>query len=326
MLKKLLVLFFVVIILSSCGGNNSNDNVVQNNASNIANGQVVDKYKNFTYITMNGIYRYEKGFSNSEKILAEGFWGVHIVEDWLYTRSSETDNRGMYRVKLDGSGMEKLSDEVGSYINVDGNSLYYSVVGIINPSVALPVETNSLTIRYDGSREGIFKLDIKTKDIIRLAEDKAMYLSLDGDWIYYLNYSEEGRIYKISTNGKTREALGNEAARFMVTEGEWIYYIANTGDIKRIKKNSTEEETVLEANGMYHSINVSEDWIYIGVHRIPDGHLLLAYNIKTHEEKVLYEGYPQMINVIDSFVYFSSKNEYTQMNLENGEAVTVIFD
>ncbi len=328
MLKKLIVVCIILTVLTACRGNDNSNSLTQSNSSNIANGQVVTNYKGFNYMAIpgaDGIYRFEKDISKSEMILAGSFFGISIADDWIYTRSDETGNSGIYRVKLDGTALERLIDDHVGAINIDGIAIYYAVIGSISHG-GTEAKVNSQAIQNDEAKEGIYRLDLITKDITCLTDDKAMYLSLDEDWIYYLNYTEEGRIYKISADGKVREAIGHEAARFMVTEGEWIYYISNTGDIKRIKTDGTEEATILEANGIYHSINVSDDWLFIGVNSIPDGHCLMAYNINTTEEKLLYEGYTQMINVIDNFIYFSSKNEYIQMNLQSAEVVTVIFD
>ena len=326
MFKKLIVMMILLLVVG-CNSNTVSTKVSLSNSSNIVNGSSFFQYKGETYFVLpglDGIYKFNKDISNKKIVVKGNFIGVQIENDWIYTRCNETGREeGIYRIKTDGSIIEKISYEFGRYINVSEDFLYYSRVATINYGEASTNTINDSNLEPISSKEGIFKTNISTKENIRLTDDKAMYISIDGDWIYYLNYSDFGKIYKLKTDGTDKQAIADDLVKLMVTEGEWIYFINKAGSIKRVKKDGTFNEIILETTfgyildgARFESINMSNDCIYISTDSFRNGNTLLKYNLNTKEEIELYKGPAQMVNVIDDDLYFYSNRNFYQMKTD----------
>src|SRR5690606_18564397 len=95
-------------------------------------------------------------------------------------------------------------------------------------------------IRIDGQRVN----GQNTETVI--AHDQASSLTLYNDWLYYINHSDEGRIYRIRTDGTDKTKLSDEAAHHLTVSDGQIYFIK---DLKEKKKsnNKKEKEEVREA-------------------------------------------------------------------------------
>jgi len=165
--------------------------------------------------------------------------GVATIQgDWIYF-SNFADWKRLYKMKTDGSGLTKLSDEPFVFgINAVGDWLYY------------------YSLSYDDRRIRKMKID-GTEEIV-LGEDKVRGLAVRGDWIYYVNLSdkvkhgsyEHGTLYKMKTDGTQKTKLSPLGAQNFLVDADWIYYdgIDNTGNNKlwRVKTDGTEHQLLFD--------------------------------------------------------------------------------
>ena len=56
------------------------------------------------------------------------------------------------------------------------------------------------------------------------------HINVLGDWIYYVNNSDDLHIYKIKTDGTGRKKLSDTFADYMTVVGDYIYYSAVVSD------------------------------------------------------------------------------------------------
>lgn len=124
--------------------------------------------------------------------------------DWIYYRNGEDGNK-LYKVHINGSQRQKLTDDACYCIGVVGDFVYYS-----NES-----EDDALyRVRLDGSEREM------------LSSDKTFYINVVGDWIYYKNGSDGNCMYKIRTDGTARQKLTDHESWNINVIGNTIYYQA----------------------------------------------------------------------------------------------------
>lgn len=88
-------------------------------------------------------------------------------------------------------------------------------------------------------------------------------LSAVGDgWIYFRNYSEGGRLYRIKTDGTNDEKVSNDTVYSLNYYDGWIYY-CNSNDNNRIYKirPDRKERTIVSYDNTSNVI-VADNWIY----------------------------------------------------------------
>jgi hypothetical protein len=126
--------------------------------------------------------------------------------------------------------------------------------------------------------------------------------ALQGDWIYYSNENDSGKLYKINIDGTGKTKIFNDQVAFINVEGDWIYY-TDYSDHARLCKIKTDgtEKTNLSDFAMY--LNVIDDWIYYSYNGL--------YKIKTDGtgKTKLSSGLIADINVDDDWIYYCNAQE-----------------
>lgn len=180
---------------------------------------------------------------------------VVATDKWVYYYKNDT----LYRVKLDGTDREKISDKEITYYQIDGNWIYY-------------------IYETDNSQTYIAKMKLngeKAQRIAKAGEDEeyeALYVK--GGKIYYSvskvndNYDYEYSLYKMNKKGEKSEKVCkiDENIQHINMQEDGIYYTTTEDydnyEIKYIKYNGTDKQTIKKAEGV-EAINVTEDWIVI---------------------------------------------------------------
>ncbi len=84
-------------------------------------------------------------------------------------------------------------------------------------------------------------------------------------WIYYINESDIGRVYKIKTDGTERQRVNNTIAHQMYVLDDWIYYNGWEGKLYRMKTDGSEFKTMTGFSA--GSLCVSNGWMYFTPHK-----------------------------------------------------------
>lgn len=155
---------------------------------------------------------------------------------WIYFALPQ-DDYGIYKMRMDGTGIKKLADARGDSINVVGDWLYYR---------NLSDESKPYRIRTDGTgKEGpLF--------------NGARSMAVTNDWIYYLDRG----IYKTNMDtSQTVQLVDEDNASMSVYDG-WIYYEAggNTDEFFRVSIDGGESQKLLD--GWMQHYDMSDGWIY----------------------------------------------------------------
>jgi hypothetical protein len=98
--------------------------------------------------------------------------------------------------------------------------------------------TNNKWIYYTNSSKEEFKL-YKVKadgsNKTKLNDDVSLYIAIDGEWLYYSNYSRGGHLYKIKSDGTGKKELNSDWSIDIKIVDGWIHY-TNKSDNQRTYK------------------------------------------------------------------------------------------
>lgn len=75
------------------------------------------------------------------------------------------------------------------------------------------------------SGQGLYRSSLKFKNLKHLTDDQALYVNTDGQWIYYVNYSDNMHLYKVDVEGKQRIKLSSDRIDGLNLVNGILYYI-----------------------------------------------------------------------------------------------------
>lgn len=148
------------------------------------------------------------------------------MDGWIYYVSMSNNtiwgDERIYKIKADGSGKKiQLSANRALYMNVTHDWIYFIQDSSENRGSGFIKK-----VRVDGTGEEY--IDIKNGDY-------ATDLNIVGDYIYYINRSDNSIIYRVKTDGTGREKVGSEAAWGLNVVNGYAYYVDGYyGKLKKI--------------------------------------------------------------------------------------------
>ena len=206
--------------------------------------------------------------------------------------SNPADKNRLYRMKTDGTGSVKLSDDTVHNINVYGDYIFYSkqtknIAGGISfgisrcrlngkdiESLSLDVISEMIlagnTLYYLGSNDRelnhVFTYDIITGKTDKLSDDAYSPVNINNQKMYYANVKNNHYIYCYDiNNGSTSEFLKTDAYRVNTTD-RYTYYIdlRNNYSLIKVDNFTKESQTVFEGekNSKCVNYNVYDDVIF----------------------------------------------------------------
>lgn len=108
-----------------------------------------------------------------------------IAGDWVYYLNA-ADSYRIYKIKLDGTGRSKLSEDQVLFMAIGNNSIYYS----------------------NGSdNQKLYSLSLDGHERIKLTDDKAGFINVFGDFIYYTNGSANHALYRMHLTNHTKQLV-----------------------------------------------------------------------------------------------------------------------
>ncbi|MFL0249107.1 DUF5050 domain-containing protein [Clostridium neuense] len=256
---------------------NQNGNTTGNSNNN---GSVVYGEDGYTYYLNSGdnntIYKTDDTGEYNQQIGLDKAQYMNEQNGWIYY-SNYSDNQKIYRIKTDGTRREKVCDDSAAYLVVNGDWIYYSNhseqgrlyrIGVsAGASTKDDVQPDPSTYKIDPA--GTHGLPIDTINSSQTVPyDEVAYINVSNNWVYYVNNSDDHKIYKIDTDGNFRTKVNDEWSECPQVVDDEIYYCSKTGEIMKIGTdgNSTPVDLGGQADNsnadQTFSINVSGDWIY----------------------------------------------------------------
>ncbi|MBC3887836.1 DUF5050 domain-containing protein [Acetobacterium paludosum] len=144
---------------------------------------------------------------------------INVVADWIYycrpSPEGEKFGGAIYKIKTDGSEKTKLCDDAASIINATDDWIYYCYT---------PATVEKGTTRGFGDFGELYKIRTDGTEKTKLSSDRAAYINVVGDWIYYADDGDNDKLYKIKTDGTEKNRLFDDVATRINVVGDWIYY------------------------------------------------------------------------------------------------------
>jgi hypothetical protein len=162
-------------------------------------------------------------------------------------------------------------------------------------------------VYYSNYSDGkkIYKMHSNGSQNTKLNDTESEYINVVNDWVYYYNESEDN-IYKMRTDGTKSTKLNDDGGVYINVVNDWIYYCnASTFNIYKMRIDGTEKTKLNDDESEY--INVVGEWIYY-LNYSDNGK---PYKIHTDgtEKTKLNDDKSEYINVVGEWIYYSNYSD-----------------
>lgn len=268
--------------------------------------------------------------------------------NWIYYLGFNAGKAdGIYKIKTDGKGKQKISDDYGMYLNQAGNYLYYleasmkeegtfNIVKVKtngeNKEIMVEdVDTSKVTLVdnwiYYFKNYQLYRIKIDGKSKEKLLDKSIMSYEIIGDFIYYSYISDNKYVIaktKINTDEITKIEM--DAGRVFFIDKDIIYYIYENQkeegivyELYKMKTTGKDKEKILEINGnlLLDGINFEKNNLYYTKIDENGNSAIYSINTKKKEEIKIIDinSYSSMININNKNIYYTDINENGDSNI-----------
>jgi len=216
------------------------------------------------------------------------FQGPPEQENWIYYSGSSNVASPIYRVRSDGYGQKRLSqDKVDAFAVADG-WIYYSN----------SVDNSFYKMRTDGT------------DRTKLLDTMAYAITPLGEWVYFKD-DVFGRLYKVRTDGSQLSPVIMEERFWYEISGDWIFYVSfsNNQILMRVDLNGDDKGYYPNTEGTERFI-VHGDWIYFTTRFSDENQGIHRMRIDGSDRHTLTTDTSSQFRVKDNWLYYASDSLY----------------
>lgn len=215
--------------------------------------------------------------------------------------SNPSDGGKLYSMDSNGKNLQKLSDDVATYINADENYIYY-------------VRNNagdSLSFDFVAfHRNALVRMDRDGENVIILDTEPSLYASLVGNYIYYIHYDQEdaSTLYRVRIDGEEQSQIMTEAVYTCNADGQYFYYngMNEDGNIHRFDTVTNTSSVLYYGNCFQPIVKDGNDVYYIdGETDYSIVHTNTNFDNPTYITRDSVDAY----NVHGSYIYYQRYDE-----------------
>ena len=216
--------------------------------------------------------------------------------------SNKADSDSLYRMKSDGTKLEKLHSDRVSYIQVINDYIYY-----------VRMNETSAEVVLRGQPYGIFRLEIGDNKAEQIYNGVVLSMRMLGNYLYFQSYIEKNedklQLKKIKIDGTGLETISDEDYEPICVNGEDIYFIEVKDSHNLMRMDTTDDRIVTAAEGNYYMPTFINGFMYFI--DLEAGMKLTRVNLSTDEYVVLDEGKCINYNVSEenNVIYYQLENE-----------------
>ena len=241
-------------------------------------------------------------------------------------------------LKIRDNKKEKITDNGGIFLNIDGNKIYYldelskSIISIKTngedkKTLIENIDLKQFTVKdgwiYYFENSNFYKIKTNGKNKTKLSEEDIINYQIEGNIIYY-SYEKEEKIIiaKMKTNGKNIKIIDQDAGTQFFLVGNEIYYIKENYnyenyeynyELYKIKTNGKNKKSIRKIDGQISTdtINVHKSNLYYAKENKDKKLSIYTMNLSgKNETKIVdLQSYSTLINVHDSYIYYTDINE-----------------
>lgn len=266
------------------GSSNGQVNTRGNTVSNSYNHGIAAIQGDWIYYTdtleMSGLFKIRTDGSGKTKITDDIVAGINVLGDWIYY-ANITDDGTLYKIKMDGTARTKLNSDWASEENIVGDWIYYTNV---DDNVTL------YKIKTDGTSR------------VKLGDDGAAFLNVINQSIYYANVDDDFKLYKINTDGTGREKLVDDSVTRIYVVDRFVYYVDFTTNRNLYRANIDGTDKTLISRENIKFPNFVGDWVYYS--NISDNGYLYKIRLDSTGKTKLNSSLSIDINVVGDWIYY----------------------
>lgn len=211
-----------------------------------------------------------------------------VIYDYLIYYFNEDDHRAIYKMNLDGSNCQKVTDEFGDNMNYYDGWIYYIDFG------------------DEGNEGNMYKMSIAGEERTLISTDSCWELNVVDDWIYYVKGDVGFTLFKMKTDGTEDQLLMTPAdaggsITHVAYHSGYVYFISESG-LGRIDLNSKKTELIY--TDLVQTYNFYKDKILFIDQRM---HTLCIMNLDGSNKKTLQTLDTEYLNVAGDLVYYKIK-------------------
>ncbi len=225
---------------------------------------------------------------------------------------------------------------------VNDNSDFDNLVKITNT----PVNVGGYAYMVVGSN--LYKVDQKTMEAKLLSDSKVSDVAHDDNWLYYINDSDDKKIYRMRTDGTESALLCDKSAAKIICHKGYVYFLSydklrEDYNLYKLDPNSLVAAKVTKADIVTHFF-VYNDILYCRSFNFNDGGRIIkvseygkaeevtsatagSFSLKfTSESQTLYFNYGVGECLSGEYLYYietGASNSIFRLNLETGQVTKI---
>ncbi|NMM64745.1 DUF5050 domain-containing protein [Clostridium sp. P21] len=278
----------------------ANGDVENNGSSAVKKGDwIYYSVNNGTSAVRGKLYKEKSDGSSKIKLSDDFAKKIWINGDYIYYFNyyGEEQSNSFYKMKIDGTERSEVTTDAPTYVNFQGDYIYYA--------------------KYDkvySDKFSIYKINKNGTGKESIGNAHGMYLFVKDNWLYYANLDDGSKIYKMGTDGSSKQLLCEDSAEnYMNVVGDWIYYCDNeNNNLYRIKLDGSEKQKL--NNAKTRNISIAGNYIYYTAMDENDNGLLYKMKLDGSESKMLSDvDCSTALEVHDDYIYccgFNSNGIY----------------
>ena len=254
--------------------------------------------------TISGQFRYNEdgAVGNTTGNLYNG--GLFCeYEGYIYFANPQDENK-LYRMKSDGSEIEKIYNDTVSYIQVMNDYIYYARRNDIGE------DTIFRNMMY-----GIYRIEIGDNRPHEVYRGIVENMVICGNYIYFTAYDDTNfiQLKSVKVDGEELKVISDLDYKPIAVEGDTYYFpnVENNNNLMYIKAGSSTIHTSSE--GSFYMPTFTEGFLYYI--DLDNDMKLTRVSLKSNETKVLDEGRCINFNISEEqkIIYYQIENEDEHM-------------
>lgn len=330
-IKKLIigVLFIITILVIYILSRHSNrfiyndNNAFGNTPGNLFNNGLFCELNDNIYFSNRNddgtLYQMDSNMNNFRKlsddkvefINAVGNYIYYVRKNYLKDKSANgvlnSNDKGVYRINLNGKNIKLLYDEPSGMVNVHGNNVYY---------------------QHYNKEEGIsfYSIGIDGKNEKKISNISIMPISIINHSLYYTLLESDHYIHKMNLDTKADSILYKGNCNAPIICGEYLYYMSldNNYEIYRVSLEGNDPTPIVQ--NRVSTFNITSDGRYI-YYQVDDNENNGIYrmNLQSGESTLIREGNYKQIHIVGKYVFFTDFNDTNTyyMTIGNSNGVTI---
>ena len=195
----LAIIIIAVATIESISENAPDRAVYGNDISNVANGGHVVDVGDSTYYSNIGIW-VKPDDGKAYELTDQRAAAMSVYGDYIYF-CNISDNNRCYKIRLDGSGMEKVTDFSVDYINIVDDKIFF----VCNKETAT---------------RGVFSMNPDGTELEQISDKLVAAMVAYKDRLFYIDKDMNNRLYSMNHRGKDIKRITDDFVYCVTTDGE----------------------------------------------------------------------------------------------------------